>query len=506
MVKEYLPRVKKFLWALFLISLPVTNFRYFPAGLAGSGVNVRPLLIYPLFFLFFLATLPALWKQKLPRVWIPFFVFLIITIVSMSLPVIQGFNSELGEISLQSRLIRSLVTLSLGAVIYLTVSLMANSEEDLRFTLKWLYIGMAIAILWGTLQIGFVLELHPRWYFRMAHIQKYITMNVGTPDRAMGLTLEPSWFADQITSLWLPWVLPAALMDRSVFNKRWGWFTFEKIFLALMLWVLVFTLSRAGFVVALVVIGAGVLFLRPKWIRAESYDKRFQWIGKLLRRFDTLPGIVRIIIVSTGILLALALVFFVASLQSNYIFRMWDYWLGISYEARKIGSRSLAGYFRFIGFGPRFIYWETAYRIFAQNPLLGVGLGNYTFHFNDMLPTVQVGYMPELLTRIVPDYSRVVTAKNYFARLLAETGLLGTAAYLTFLISLAGGGLYLWLSKYPEEKFWGTGALLGLIAFVVDSFSYDSLAIPNPWIVFGLITAALSVYSKSIRQSKENLP
>ena len=505
MIKEYLPKIRKILWALFLISLPVTNFRYFPAKLAGSGVNVRPLLIYPLVLLFFLATLPALWKQKLPRVWIPFIVFLILTIISTSLPILQGFTSELSEVTIPSRVVRSLITLFLGAAIYMTVSLMSNSEEDLKFTLKWLYVGMAIAIFWGALQIGFVLDLHPRWYFRMAHIQKYITMNVGTPDRAMGLTLEPSWFADQIAALWLPWVLPAAFMNKTIFKRRWGWLTLEKIFLVWMLVVLVFTLSRAGFIVAIVVIGCGILFLRPKWERAESYDRNFQWIGKIQKSFDKLPGLVRFTIVSVGIILVLAVVLFVASMQSNYIFRMWDYWLGISYEARTIGSKSLSGYFRFIGFGPRFIYWETAYRIFSQHPIFGVGLGNYTFHFQEMLPTVQVGYMPELLTRIVPDYSRVVTAKNYFGRLLAETGILGTAAYITFLISLAGSGIYLWLSKYQEEKFWGTGALLGLIAFLVDSFSYDSLAIPNPWIVFGLITAAVSVYSKPVKQIEENL-
>jgi O-antigen ligase len=504
MLKEYLPKIRKILWAGFLVSLPVTNFRYFPAGLAGSGVNVRPLLIYPLLLLLVLSTLPALWRQRLPRIWIPFIVFLILTLISTSLPLIQGFTSELGEVTVTSRVIRSLVTLFLAAAIYMTISVMSQNEEDLKFSLKWLYAGMAIAIIWGGFQIGFVLDLHPMWYFRMAHIQKYITMNVGTPDRVMGLTLEPSWFADQISALWLPFILPAALMNKTIYNRRWGWLTVEKIFLVWMLVVLVFTLSRAGFVVAVVVIGSGILFLRPKWDRAESNFKYFKWFGKIQKNFDKLPGYVRFIIVSTGIILVLSLILFIASLQSKYIFRMWDYWLRITYEAKKAGPRSLNGYFRFIGFGPRFVYWETAYRIFAQNPLFGVGLGNYTFHFQDMLPTVQVGYMPELLTKLVPDYTRVVTAKNYFGRLLAETGLFGTAAFITFLISLAGGGLYLWLSKYPEEKFWGTCALLGLIAFLVDSFSYDSLAIPNPWIVFGLITAALSVYLKSVTQNEEN--
>ena len=184
---------------------------------------------------------------------------------------------------------------------------------------------------------------------------------------------------------------------------------------------------------------------------------------------------------------------------------MWEYWIGNTSEIQAIGSKSLSGYIRYIGFGPRFIYWEAAYNIFSKFPLFGVGLGNYTFHFQDMLPAVQVGYMPELLRALVPDYSRVITAKNYFARLLAETGLLGTAAFITFLIVLAGSGLYLWYSKNRDENYWGAGALMGLIAFLVDTFSYDSLAIPNPWIIFGLTTAAFAVFTNRRTKKEESL-
>jgi O-antigen ligase len=256
--------------------------------------------------------------------------------------------------------------------------------------------------------------------------------------------------------------------------------------------------------VGLVVIGCGVLFLRPKWEQAEKYLGNFKFLGKIKNGFDNLSPLVRFLIVSFGIVLVLAIVLFIASLQSKYIFRMWDYWLQISYEAQKVGNRSLSGYFRYIGFGPRFVYWETAYRIFQQHPIFGVGLGNYTFHFNEMMPAVQAGYMPEILTRLVPGPTRIVTAKNFFARLLAETGIVGTAAFLSFIISLFGGGLYLLSSKYAEEKFWGTGALLAIIAFLVDSFSYDSFAIPNPWVVFGMITAAISVYTKKVSLRGDN--
>ena len=202
----------------------------------------------------------------------------------------------------------------------------------------------------------------------------------------------------------------------------------------------------------------------------------------------------------------LGVALYVAGRQSEYISRMWIYWLDYSTEFEvAYGVKSIGGYIRFIGFGPRFIYWETAYRIFTEHPFLGVGLGNYTFYFQDLLPATQLGKIPELLKVIVPDRSSIITAKNYFARLLAETGLVGTAAFMSFLFALLVKSIHTWLSKDKELKFWGAGAILGLIAFLVNSFSYDSFAIPNPWILFGLITASYHCIANPVVQEKEKL-
>jgi hypothetical protein len=72
----------------------------------------------------------------------------------------------------------------------------------------------------------------------------------------------------------------------------------------------------------------------------------------------------------------------------------------------------------------------------------------------------------------------------------------GGAIFLVFLLILAAGGLYLWLSNHPQKKFWGTGSLLGLAAFAGVTFSFDSFAIPNPWILFGLVTAGFAVFRR----------
>ncbi len=490
----FLDRIKKILWAAFLVSLPVTNFRYFPGALGGTKVQVRPLLVIPMAVLL-LFILPGLWKRKLPRFFLPVIAFFFLALVSNALPLISGYSSQLAEATLSSRLLRTMITLLLGLAVYVTVSLTPENREQLDFSLKWLFIGMVISLIWGSLQIIYVVDLIPGYYQFFAMLQKHITINVGSPDRIMGLTLEPSWFADQITALWLPWVLSAAIRDRTVFKKRWGWITVERILLVWMLAVLVFTLSRAGFVVAAVVLGFGFLFFRKKQDLGTVLERVAGSVGPLRKVCLRIPRPVRTIVIFAIVVFASGVFIFKVGMQNPYIKRMWLYWAAYPSLVDAVGPRSLGGFFRYIGFGPRFVYWETAYRIFQAHPLFGVGLGNYAFHFLDSLPPVQVGYMPELLTRIVPDYVRVTTAKNYLARLLAETGLLGTGAYLTYLITLILGGGYLWLSEDPEKKFWGAGALLGMIAFLIDSFSYDSLAIPNPWVVFGLITAAFSVYS-----------
>jgi len=488
---------RKVFAAIFFLSLPVTNFRYFPEFLGGVKVQVKPLLIIPMAVLLILI-LPGLWKRKLPRLFLPLLVFFILVLISSLLPLIMGTTSPLSETTVRSRLLRTVLTLLIGVAVYITVSLIPESREDLDFSLKWLYGGLFLSLIWSSLQIIYVLDVIPGYYVFFSKLQIHISSNVGTPDRIMGLTLEPSWFADQITAMWLPWVLPAAIHNRTVYQKRWGWITIERILLAWMLVALVFTLSRAGLVVGTIVLAAGFLLFRIQGDPDQLPTKKKGWLGELRRVSEKIPVPVKIVFFSAVGLIIAGLLFYFVGMKNPYIKRMWLYWAKFSTRVDAAGAKSLSGFFRYIGFGPRFVYWETALRIFQAYPLFGVGLGNYTIYFQEFLPAVHVGYMPEILTRIVPDTVRIVTAKNYFFRLLAETGLLGTGAYFTFLIALAAAGLHLWQSDEPENKFWGAGALLGLIAFLADGFSYDSLAIPNPWVVFGLITASFSIITRTV--------
>jgi O-antigen ligase len=462
-------------WILFLVSLPVTSFPFFPFEV-GGGTLVRPLAIYPILALSILVVLPRLFGTPVPRTLLSFFPFVLVALGSTLLAFLQGIEAAQG-VSLAARAVRALATLFLGATFYLTVALWPQNRADLRSSLRWFYAGFALALLWGSLQAIYVVRFSPGWFDLLSRIQDYISIRRLFPNRVSGLTYEPNWFADQISFLFLPWLLASILTGYTAFSWRWRKLTIEWVLLIWAVVVLPFTYSRAGLVILAVVLLAGVLFFRQ--VKAPRAGEKGRLGKSLVRRLGE------------GALLALilsGLVYF-AGTKNAFFARIWDYW---ERRPEQGYAHYIAGYFEYLGFGARFTYWQTAFNIFDTHPFLGVGLGNYAFYLEENLPNEPLAAMPEVLRQIVPDVGRdrLVTSKNLYLRLLAETGLVGAATFVAFLIAITGCALRLWLYPGEENRFWGIAGLLGLTGFFLVALSFDSLAIPNMWVVFGLITAA----------------
>jgi O-antigen ligase len=134
----------------------------------------------------------------------------------------------------------------------------------------------------------------------------------------------------------------------------------------------------------------------------------------------------------TLIITSLMAVLFIVGSQNPYFSRLWRYWT----EARRRNRT----YLEYIAFEQRFVYWQTAFRTFETYPLLGIGLGNYAFYFDEMLADQPWDRQREIVRQITPSdgRDRLITPKNLYARLLAETGLFGTALFTAFLISVIG--------------------------------------------------------------------
>lgn len=478
---KYLPKAA---WALFLLFLPVTSFPYFPPTIGGNAL-VRPLSLYPLIILLILVTIPYLFKKPIYPTLLTLIPFILVVFLSTMLAFFQGIQPALG-ISVPERSLRALITLGVGAGIYLTVSVMPRSLDDLRASLRWLYAGFFLAFLWGSLQAVYVINFERLYYRWLNRIQSHISIRRLFTTRVSGLTYEPNWFAEQITILLLPWLLASVITGRTVFRWRWRWLTGELIMLAWSVFVLAFTFSRAGLIVFFILALISLLFLRP--IRAKTHIGAKITIGSKARR---LIEIVLTISILTGFIYA-------AGLNNEFFSRIWTYWTDKKYT-------SISGYLDYLGFGARFSYGETALNIFEDHPTLGVGLGNYAFHFDEYLPDEPIAALPEVMRLVTPEgnRNRLVTPKNFYLRLLAETGVVGLAAFLAFLLAVLGCALFLWLSpaRNTADRFWGTAGILGIISFSVGAVSFDSFAIPNIWVVFGLITASTWIIYDS-RRSK----
>jgi O-antigen ligase len=460
------------LWIVFLVSLPITSFPYFPPALGGAAL-VRPLALYPLIGLLILATLPRLWKGALPRPFLALLAFAIVAAASTLLAQFSGIQ-ELRGVSLLERSARNLITLGIGGAFYLTVALLPRNPHELRASLRWLYTGMGLALAWGTLQAVYVLIYIPAYFNLLDRLQRLISTRKLFPARVSGLTFEPNWFAEQISFLLLPWLLAAIFSGQTVFRWRWRWLTIETLLAVWAIGVLVFTYSRAGLFVMALLILICILFFTPRLKRAaagwRSYSRR--------------------IVLALVLVGVLAAVLFAAGSQNKYFARLWRFWTD---------PESGDSFLTYIAFSQRFVYWEAAYRMFEANPVFGAGLGNFAFYFADLLPDQPLYKTPELLRQITPEAGRdkLITPKNLHIKILAETGLVGMATYLAFLIALAGCVLYLLARAGPEGAYWGRAGVLGLTAFLFAALSYDSFALPNMWVIFGLITSSALIFSKS---------
>lgn len=480
--------IRNVLIVAFFVSLPVTSFPFFPPSFGGNSAVVRPLLVYPLLGLVILVTLPRFFSNPLSKPILIILIFLMSAVISSLIPYFRGIQSPWREVSVFARELRTFITLGLATSIYLTVALIPQTESELQWSLRWIYLGLIVALVWGTLQVIYILDLIPGWFEVMDKIQGFISTRRLHPTRISGMTYEPTAFADQIVVIWLPFLLGASITDFSVFEWRWKWVTLERLLFIWTMGILAFTLSRTGLVLGVGLILLG-LFLKMfdsivirRDVRGLSLPEKIGGIIKNLR-----PRYALLILLGVAVFL---ISFYLLGTRSNYISRIWEYW-------DSTGDKDLRTYFTYIGFGSRIAYWQTAYHMYLEHPLFGVGLGNFTIYLPELLPFQHLALTPELLRHLVPrqNGSRVQTAKHFLLRILAETGLVGMGIFITFLLVLLAGGLYLWLSDQEGEHFWGTVSILGVVAFVVDAFSFDSFAIPNPWITFGMITAVYRILS-----------
>ncbi|MFQ5944719.1 MAG: O-antigen ligase family protein [Anaerolineae bacterium] len=129
----------------------------------------------------------------------------------------------------------------------------------------------------------------------------------------------------------------------------------------------------------------------------------------------------------------------------------------------------------------RLAHWQAAVAMVSNNPILGVGIGNYPAAY----PQFAVPGWPDALGH----------AHNYYLNVAAEAGLLGLAGYLSLWVGIA---LLAWRALRRARGGWrplGLGAAAGLAALAVHS-GFDNLFVHGLNIQFALLVALVAAAAR----------
>jgi O-antigen ligase len=462
-------RVTWYLWLALVLSLPITSFPFFAKILHSSSVAPASGL--------FLLGLAFLWlpffvyrKGGMGFQFKPFFIFFLVALLSI-LAAFFRFLPDYKEQSLLLPAVEGAATLGLGFLFYFTSSGFVDSSEKMQKTLEAINWGGAILLLWSLTQVlvSFAINDFTDW---MRLIQHLFSTTVLFDHRATGFASEPSWLAHQLNLVYIAYWLSATLIKTSVHRFRIWKLTFENILLFFGVIILFATFSRGG-------LAAFVLVLAFLFIRLNIYLGK-----KLIEKWKVKNRLIVSLLVAIGMgVLYLGIV-----LGGLFVLSKVDPRMEKVFDLSTTSANPLLKYAENLQFGERVVYWQTGWNIFNEHPILGVGVGYSGFYFQEQLP--DYAWKLTEVRGLVFRSPGLLNIKSLWSRVLAETGIVGFAFFITFLVTSLFTAIQLVKAQTELNKTIGWMGIFMLIAFIIEGFSVDSFALPYYWFTLGLIAAA----------------
>jgi O-antigen ligase len=474
-----LTRITRFLWGAALFTLPVTSFRYFP--FLGDSTYVRPLSLYPIALLLLLLILQLTrGLLSLPRAGTltPLLGFVLIALTATGIGILLDPLPMRGY-EYWGRALRAWATLLIGLSFFVAAAWMNRTDDDLRFSLKWLLAGFLMDILWSGVQaLAFYTPLLEK--VTVTHWQRAFSMReLVKTNRVSGMAYEPAWLAGQIATVYLPWLFAALLTGRRMTRFKW----LELILLGFAVVLLLATFSRGGLLTAA---GASILTfllvgrteLRGAWIWFVSgFQSGRNWLLRL--------GVVTLVL---GLLAGAGL--FLS--QKGYITRLF------STRAESVEEFIIEN-----SAGARAAYTFGGLGAYDESPVIGVGLGASGFYIYRHLPDWALTTVPEIARQLSPENRLYPNPKNMYVRLLAETGLFGFFVFLAFLFSVLGDALHALRMRTYFGRYLGIAGIFSWLAVALYNITQDSFATPNIWINFGILAGMTAVTWQAPASSDE---
>jgi len=492
MKANFSERLKGTFWALLLVALPFTSIPFLSRLLGGTSVAPLSAIFLLILVVFFF--LPQFFhKPELPRQSLPLLLFFLSAVLSSALAVFIPFESFRGA-AVWKNALEGILTIIIGIAFYLVTIYVLADQPSLRKTLRWIYLGGAIAIAASLVQSGFwyALGKYPEW---LKGLQAMISVSgVLYKARVTGVALEPSWLANQLNTLYLPLWIGLSVKGYSVFRRKlFGLLSVENILMGLGLLVLFLSFSRIGWLTTLAM-AAFLAFRAANSIMNRFLTKRDQKKGTQTKSFQHF-------LAKLGLWLSLMVVFALILFLLGVFLSRVDPRMEDLFDIDRYREFGVLGWASQLSFAERIIYWITAFKVFLAHPFLGVGLGGSGFFFTRLTPEFGYG-LPEVIEYLFRD-SVIPNAKNLWVRLLAETGILGFSLFCAWLSTHLHAAQRLErLEKDAEASAFGLVGKLFLIAVVMEGFSMDSFGLPYLWIALALVISVFRI-SRSAAKTEE---
>ncbi|MEX2160793.1 MAG: O-antigen ligase family protein [Anaerolineales bacterium] len=466
-----LERAARLLWGLVLLTLPVTSFRYMPDFMGRT--LIQPLAFYPLAPLIPLL-LVLFWRQRrlpLPGNISLLLAFLLFALIA-SLAGILYAPIPLRVATYDDRVLRAWFSLLVGLAFFFAAFWMNRSERDIKASLKWIYAGLALTILWSLVQaLALNTSLIPRSLINQ--IQTLFSARPLLPRRISGFAYEPSWLADQFIIFFLPWVFAALLARRPLLRQKWV----EPLLVLFSLGVLVFTYSRSGLLsallcIALVFILTGRDLMRRAWtwLLQPFRRRKLALTSGLLLRFGLFAVLVAGLLATAGFLA-----------RYDYFARLWDVGEG----------ESAVDYLVDISAGQRLAYMQAGFAVYEGAPLTGAGLGAASLSLFPNYPDWAF-VIPEVARQLSPDSNLIPNVKSLYVRLLAETGLPGFWFFVVFFLSFLAFIRRMVISGDAFLRFVAVAGLFAWLGIAIRNLTQDSFTFPIMWIALGMLAGPAS--------------
>jgi O-antigen ligase len=444
----------------------------------GEGTFVRPLAFYPIALLLLLLLIQLMrGGTQFPRAGAltPLAGFVLVVLLASS------YGAWLDPLSLRGqeylgRLVRAWATLAIGLSFFIAAVWMNRNEDDLKFSVKWILAGFALDIAWSGVQaLAFYTPLIRK--VTVTHWQLAFSMReLVKTNRISGMAYEPAWLAGQIATVHLPWLFASLLTGVRFTRFKW----LEPILLGFAVLLILATYSRGGLLTAGTATVLTFLLVGRAEIRAAGrwFVSGFQHGGNWIVRMSM---VVLVLAALAGATLFLG--------QKGYMARLFA-----------SDAESLEEFIVENSAGARSAYLISALGVYEESPILGVGLGASGFYMYDRLPDWSLTVVPEIARQLSPESRLYPNPKNMYARLLAETGLVGLILFAAFLFSLLGDALAALQNRSPLSRFLGTAGLFAWIAIAIYNVTQDSFATPNVWINLGIL-AGMTAQAGKLKES-----